>query len=762
MLEISRGQQLALLQIEDIAANSSGALEIIELKEKSKLEGHIWIHLSLETKNYRTGSGLPFRDRERISLHLHPNFPFCKPDIYFGHARFTGTPHVQWGRSICLYQSAETEYDPTDGMYGFIERVEQWMRAAGKGELDPDDAPLHPPVAYTTSPTKFVIRADTPTDLPNDNIWVGRADLHQVRNDRFDLIGWSRLEDWDDINPGHPTAAAILFDKPLATEFPTTVNDLIKLIESSGLSFNLLYSLMRFFSLGSSEEESAYFVLGAPMRRKAAREPLRPHLTVWEISPDTLKTLRAIVLSKGKNKAALEDLAKWMVGAPIAWCDVLEDRPEIVNRRDDKTPLATISDKRILLFGCGALGSAVAEMVLRSNAAKLHLVDCGTVKPGILVRQRYADSDIGVGKGIALKEHLQAIGLQCAVTAQHEDLSSQALPLFDFKEWDLVIDTTASSSVAHCIEEELKSQILPVPILSMAVSAAAENGSVLVKMPEYRGGGHQIARQAKLKAFSKEADHFLIKAFWPESTSVKVFQPEPGCSEPTFIGSAADIDHHASGLLNIGLSRIKDLAPNQASMDLIAGPWIRLDDSGKHHLSYILNDYTTHNDLNHGYTVRRSEVAALDMTSELRRIARTRSEKIETGGLIFGEIDDAHQVIWIDSLCGPPPDSTANETKFLCGTDGTKELNSFKSKASGRSSRFIGIWHTHPLSSGRPSDDDLNAMFELLHAQEFPPRQVVMLIVGYAATNREENYYLYRRNEFASIPSNTDKGNRQS
>ena len=76
MPELSRGQQLALLQITDIAANSNGALEILELAAESKSEGYIWIRLSLETKDYRTGNGLAFRDRERISLHLHPDFPF--------------------------------------------------------------------------------------------------------------------------------------------------------------------------------------------------------------------------------------------------------------------------------------------------------------------------------------------------------------------------------------------------------------------------------------------------------------------------------------------------------------------------------------------------------------------------------------------------------------------------------------------------------------------------------------------------------------
>lgn len=751
MPELSQGQQLALLQLDDIVANSNGALEVLDPAAESKTKGYIWVSLSLETKDYRTGSGLAFRDRERISLHLHPNFPFKKPDVFFTHTRFIGAPHVQWGNSICLYQSVETEYDPSDGMFGFFDRVDQWMRAAGKGELDPDDAPLHPPVAYTTSLIKFVVRANTHTIIADEGIWIGRADLRKVRDDRFDLVAWTKLDDWGDGDLDHPIAAAILFDKPLATEFPTKVYDLFKLLESAGLSFGQLYSLLRLFSLVGSEEEPAYFVLGAPMRRKAAGEPLRPHLTVWEIGPDTLKTLRAIVRSKGEDEAARVELVEWMVKADVRWCGVLEDRPEIVNRRDGGTLLATLSGKRVLLLGCGALGSAVAEMILRSSAAKLQLVDNGIVKPGILVRQRYADSDIGSEKANALQAHLQAIGLECVVTADEGNLANQALSRFDLKEWDLVIDATASASVTHRIEEELKALSLPIPLLSMSVSAAVENGSVLVKMPQYSGGPHQIARQAKIEAFAKDAGHSLVKAFWPERETVKVFQPEPGCSAPTFIGSAADIDHHAAGLLNIGLSRIESLAPDEASLDLVAASWLRVDDRKRHYLSYTFKGYVRHSEQRHGYAVLCSDVATRDMKSELKRIARTRSDKIETGGLIFGEIDDAHQVIWVDSVSGPPPDSTASETQFLCGTAGTNELNAFKSVASGKSSRFIGIWHTHPISRGRPSQDDLHAMLELLHFQEFPPRQVIMFIVGYSATMREENYYLYRRNEFVLI-----------
>ena len=113
--------------------------------------------------------------------------------------------------------------------------------------------------------------------------------------------------------------------------------------------------------------------------------------------------------------------------------------------------------------------------------------------------------DIGSTKAYALQAHLKAIGLECVVTADGGNLADQALSRFNFTEWDLIIDASASASATHRIEEELKAQSLPISMLSMSVSAAAENGSVLVKMPQYRGGPHHIARQAKLQAFAKDA-----------------------------------------------------------------------------------------------------------------------------------------------------------------------------------------------------------------------------------------------------------------
>lgn len=749
MVELTPGQRLALDQLADIAGRSNGALEILGDFEKEGDGAYIRVRLSLETAGYRQAGGFKFRDRERVSIVIYPDFPFTPPGLYFGHRRFIGHPHVQWGVSICLYQSHEMEYQPADGLFGFFERVDVWMTAAGNGTLDPDDAPLHPPVAYATSTTRFVVKADTPPDNPDKALWIGRANLKKVRDTRFDVVGWTSLDDWgDDVQP--PIAAAILLKRPLATEYPTKVYDLIKLVEKAGLPFGLLFKFLRLFALYTPAGEVGRFVFGAPMRRKAEGEPLRAHLTVWEIDAEPLAALRAIVDGNDEDAARAEAI-NWLASADLKWCYVMEDRVEIVHRRDGDALAAAVTGKRVLLLGCGALGSAVAETLVRAGTASLCIADKALVKPGILVRQRYTDDDIGRAKATALKTHLDALGLACTVTAKVIDLADGVLSYFKADDWDLIIDATASTSVHHRLERELAGSALPIPLISMSVSAAASHGSVTVKMPGYAGGLVQIARQAKLEAFARDADHALVKAFWPAREYIKVFQPEPGCSAPTFIGSAADIDFHAAGLLNVGLFRTRSSPADQASVDFVAAPWLGREAVDRSQLSYAFAHPARQQERRYGYAVVRSEAAKRGMAEEMRRIARRRSDKVETGGLMFGEVDDGHRTIFIDSVSGPPADSKASAEQFLCGTAGTKELAAFKAKASGGSSRFVGIWHTHPISPGQPSEDDLAAMIELLHFQEASPRQVVMLIVGFAATAPTENYYIFRRNEFRLI-----------
>jgi hypothetical protein len=365
------------------------------------------------------------------------------------------------------------------------------------------------------------------------------------------------------------------------------------------------------------------------------------------------------------------------------------------------------------------------------------------------VRQRYSDRDVGFAKSKCLARSLKEIGLSTTIEERFDDLRSGVAGILNLYLVDLIINATASAPVSHAIERDLRRICFLTPLISMSVSTTAQCGSVVVKMPRFNSGTTVIDRLTKIGLVKDNPSHPTVKAFWPDKSETKLFQPEPGCSAPTFIGSSADLAAHAATLLNVGLQRISELNLDQASTDLIPAPWTKGGDSGALHLT--LGNRGKSLDLRHGYEVLTSRVAQRGMNAEISRIGRVRSDKVETGGLIFGEIDEAHGRIYVDSVTGPPPDSEASEEKFFCGISGTRNIGAAKLKQSGGSSRFIGIWHTHPVSLGHPSIEDLHAMVRLLHGQKFPPRHVVMLIVGFTATHPQSSYYLFHRRDIRVV-----------
>src|SRR3546814_1041723 len=94
---------------------------------------------------------------------------------------------------------------------------------------------------------------------------------------------------------------------------------------------------------------------------------------------------------------------------------------------------------------------------------------------------------MGRAKANALRERLSGVGLPCDVTAHVVDLKRGAFNAFELAEWDLVVNATASKGVDHRIEKEVADSELPVALIGVSVSAAAQHGSVSVRMPNYGG-----------------------------------------------------------------------------------------------------------------------------------------------------------------------------------------------------------------------------------------------------------------------------------
>ena len=386
------------------------------------------VDISLDCTNYqRVEEGLPFHDREGITLSLPANFPFSPPSVDTAHTRFHGFGHVQWGHRLCIYLSTETQWIPSQGMSGFLAQLDEWFRRGARNELDHPEGPLHPPVAYPVASTSICVNADTPGH--DTWPWFGAAVLTQPKPDLLHVNAWLPIHTVPNDLLFAPT---VLLNFELPFEYPRTVHHLLDYLESKAeLGYRLLAHLM----LASERipgDSPLYVGIGAPSRGVAGDLTQRnQHLTFWEIEAADVAKLRAASIAcqfsnhyKEQDTPAviqelidsiLETLFTWRNQARVRWCRVFENRPEIVTRRDEGTPMDWFRGKRVALWGCGAIGGLIAEHLARAGISQLTLYDWGRVTPGVLVRQNFSASDTNDAKAAALARRIRSIApdLQC-------------------------------------------------------------------------------------------------------------------------------------------------------------------------------------------------------------------------------------------------------------------------------------------------------------------------------------------------------------
>ncbi|ABK43184.1 UBA/THIF-type NAD/FAD binding protein [Magnetococcus marinus MC-1] len=450
---LSWGQQLALEQVADIVAASNGTVELVQIDPPTSEGDTLLLRVSIDTSDYTfQKGGLKFRKREGFHIRVSSRFPIEPPIAKFTHQRFMGQAHVQWGNQICLYLATDVEWSASDGMFGFIKRLDQWLGDAAQDQLDPDDAPLHPPAVYHSSDTKFSVEIDTPELADGASPWIGTAKLRKRNDHCLDVFEWAEIP--NSLSRSEKYAAVILLGQSMPMEFPNTVDKLITTFQSCNISFGLLFSVLRLFSLHQNSGDPLYFIIGAPMRRRKAGEPLRQHLTAWKIDIEYVTALHTIVLEKESEAAdkAWELINEWACNATTEWCRVYDNRPEVTFRRDQETNASWFLGKSVVLLGCGALGSHFGEYLIRAGVTKLRLIDYSNVHPGILVRQQFKYRQVGYSKNSALSMTLESINPKADIDHKFFDLTQGWPESLSLDEFDLVIDATASRRVAAALQ----------------------------------------------------------------------------------------------------------------------------------------------------------------------------------------------------------------------------------------------------------------------------------------------------------------------
>ena len=228
-----------------------------------------------------------------------------------------------------------------------------------------------------------------------------------------------------------------------------------------------------------------------------------------------------------------------------------------------------------------------------------------------------------------------------------------------------------------------------------------------------------ILRNVKIAACSNGRLGEYVDEFWPAAPRTDVFQPEPGCSEATFVGSAADSIALAATMLNLMATDFKEIENEthtdsaSATAHFVAQPYATSPGIPLHYKFDFQSDIVIE-DPQSDYQIRISQAVHSEMESWVRRSAQIYGQKAETGGVLFGGRDNACRVVWVSEVIGPPSDSDASCDHFICGTNGVAEANEEKQHRTHGSTQYIGMWHTHPTSPPTPSAIDFLSMHALV------------------------------------------------
>jgi adenylyltransferase/sulfurtransferase len=110
------------------------------------------------------------------------------------------------------------------------------------------------------------------------------------------------------------------------------------------------------------------------------------------------------------------------------------------------------SNKRIVLIGCGGIGSIMADLLVRGGFSNIVLVDTDLVDETNIQRQNYYEEDIGSSKAKVLKKKLLKINSKANIVLKEKILNKNNIDDICLKS-DLIVDATDNFKTRKIINE---------------------------------------------------------------------------------------------------------------------------------------------------------------------------------------------------------------------------------------------------------------------------------------------------------------------
>ncbi|WP_412469809.1 MULTISPECIES: ThiF family adenylyltransferase [unclassified Halobacteriovorax] len=698
---------------------------LISIENSKEGEGFVTVEIGLDTSelNGECSNGYRIRAREEFLVYIPSGYPYKTPWVRSVHKNFNSLPHVQWGNQICLYLAPRIEWNIEQGMAGFINRLWSWLKKANDNSFNDSSDALHPPANINSAKSTKMIHVDSSTPKVLDDNWIGVTKIKTYTHNVFRVTDFIQgVENLNKLASQETYIPTILFNKDFPYDYPTNGKEFIENVLSSEESIEMLNCINS--TLPQMSEGLPFFIcLGTPMRRRSDNDSTEYHLTFWEVSCDFSKLKEFEGSSQIKN--VKEKLTSLLGGREIKWACVTEGRDELVNYRDSSTLSKNIGAlRKAVLLGAGAVGSHVAHTLGRCGVSKIDVIDSGIVTIPILCRQLYRPDDVG---GYKSQKILNSLNKEYSVngtaySTDFQNIESEYNNLFD--EADLFIESTGSNIVYDFIENK-KDDVSAKHNFSVSIDGYAKNAIIVGWHKESTVGPKYLYECLKNKLLNEPSAKSIVNSFWPDKNEFEkmLFQPEPGCSEPTFRAGEMEV----STISNEALKFIAQLK-SQLSETTNVLAYIERSDAGTKLKYFLSENPSVILDKNHDYKIVLPENVRVQLENHIEFGNKVRGEDIENGGLLYGRIIRHLNTIWIERATSAPKDSTYSKTEFICGIAGVEEYSKKLLYKYNSSVQYLGTWHTHPNSISKASTKDIEAAKKFL---EEDSNEFLMFIIGF-------------------------------
>ena len=378
---------------------------------------------------------------------------------------------------------------------------------------------------------------------------------------------------------------------------------------------------------------------------------------------------------------------------------------------------AHASDNSFVQIGLGTLGSQIANNCVRSGYGKWVYIDPDVLYPHNLARHCLGQTSIGHNKAEAMKLHANSFfskeeAVTKAITSSVFAPYAKEEITTAIKEASLVVDCSASVAVGRYLSHELAGNTRSVSFFMNPAGTALimllESADRSISLDTLEMQYYRLLMQSPDLHNHLEADHKVLYSSTCRSKSLVYSQD------------------NASIFAGISSKVIKQIS-NRCDAAIMIWDW---EDLSMTHYEETAEKFQE-------ISYDRWKIKILP--SLMERLYVQRKEKLpnETGGVLVGSYDFAHNICYIVDAIDSPSDSQEYPNAYIRGSNGLYEKICEIENFTIGNLTYIGEWHSHPNNATFPSADDrilLHSIAEYAFSQSCPG---CMMIIG------EDHFSIY-------------------